>query len=42
MLCPSKVFATQPELLDKLLNQSGLIIKWQRRLKNKGNAVIAS
>lgn len=30
------------ELLDQLLNQSGLIIKWQRKLKNKGNAVIAS
>ncbi len=29
-------------LLDKLLNQGGLIIKWKRKIKNKGNAVIAS
>ncbi len=29
-------------LLDKLLNQGELIIKWQRKIKNKGNAVIAS
>ena len=27
------------ELLDKLLNQGGLIIKWERKIKNKGNAV---
>jgi len=27
-------------LLHKLLNQGGLIIKWSRKLKNKGNAVI--
>jgi len=30
------------ELLDRLLNQGELIIKWQRKLKNKGDAVIAS
>lgn len=29
-------------LLDKLLNKEELIIKWQRKIKNKGNAVIAS
>ncbi|MEH2454783.1 MAG: transposase [Nostoc sp.] len=29
-------------LLDRLLNQGQLIIKWHRRVKNKGNAVIAS
>ncbi|AFY53456.1 transposase [Rivularia sp. PCC 7116] len=27
------------ELLNKLLNQGGLIIKWDRKIKNKGNAV---
>lgn len=27
------------ELLNLLLNEGGLIIKWERRLKNKGNAV---
>jgi hypothetical protein len=26
-------------LLNKLLNQGGLIIKWDRKIKNKGNAV---
>ncbi len=30
------------QLLDQLLNQEELIIKWQRKLKNKGNAVMAS
>lgn len=30
------------ELLDRMLNQGGLIIKWQRQIKNKGNAIIAS
>jgi len=30
------------ELLDKLLNQGELIIKWARKIKNKGNAAIAS
>jgi transposase len=30
------------ELLDKLLNQGELIIKWRRKVKNKGNAVIAN
>lgn len=30
------------QLLDRLLNQGELIIKWRRKLKNKGNAVIAS
>jgi transposase len=29
-------------LLDRLLNQGELIIKWQRKIKNKGNAVIAN
>lgn len=29
-------------LLDRLLNQGQLIIKWHRIVKNKGNAVIAS
>ena len=28
------------ELLHKLLNQGGLIIKWDRKIKNKGNAVV--
>jgi transposase len=27
-------------LLHKFLNEGGLIIKWSRKLKNKGNAVI--
>ncbi|MFM6036842.1 MAG: IS630 family transposase, partial [Sphaerospermopsis kisseleviana] len=27
------------ELLNKLLNEGGLIIKWERKVKNKGNAV---
>ncbi|NJO65781.1 MAG: IS630 family transposase [Richelia sp. RM2_1_2] len=27
------------ELLNKLLNQGGLVIKWDRKIKNKGNAV---
>ncbi|MEM6398604.1 MAG: IS630 family transposase [Cyanobacteria bacterium P01_D01_bin.116] len=27
------------ELLNKLLNQGGLIIKWDRKIKNKGNAI---
>lgn len=30
------------ELLDRLLNDGDLIIKWGRKIKNKGNAVIAS
>jgi len=30
------------QLLDRLLNQGELIIKWQRKLKNKGDAVMAS
>jgi hypothetical protein len=29
-------------LLDRLLNQGELIIKWQRKIKNKGNAVVAN
>ena len=29
-------------LLKKLLNEGELIIKWQRNLKNKGNAIIAT
>jgi transposase len=27
------------ELLNKLLNEGGLIIKWERKVKNKGNAI---
>ena len=27
------------ELLNKLLNEGGLIIKWERKIKNKGNAI---
>ncbi|MFM6180178.1 MAG: IS630 family transposase, partial [Cuspidothrix sp.] len=27
------------ELLNKLLNEGGLIIKWERQVKNKGNSV---
>ena len=30
------------DLLDRLLNQGELIINWQRKIKNKSNAVIAS
>ena len=30
------------QLIDRLLNQGELIIKWRRKLKNKGNAVMAS
>lgn len=30
------------QLLDKLLNQGELVIKWNRKLKNKGNSIIAS
>ena len=30
------------EMLNKLLNEGGLIIKWGRKIKNKGNAVNAS
>lgn len=30
------------ELLERLLNQEELIVKWGRKIKNKGNAVIAS
>ncbi len=30
------------KLLDKLLNQGELVIKWQRKIKNKGDAVIAN
>ncbi len=30
------------DLLDRLLNQGELIIKWQQKLKNKGSAIIAS
>ena len=29
-------------LLERLLNQGELIIKWRRKIKNKGNAVIAN
>lgn len=39
----NKVFASIEELellLHKLLNEGGLVIKWDRKLKNKGNAVI--
>ncbi|HEY9709647.1 MAG TPA: IS630 family transposase [Oculatellaceae cyanobacterium] len=27
------------ELLNKMLNEGGLVIKWERKIKNKGNAV---
>lgn len=27
------------EVLNKLLNEGGLIIKWARKIKNKGNAI---
>ena len=27
------------ELLNKLLNEGGVVIKWERKIKNKGNAV---
>jgi hypothetical protein len=40
-----KLFKSVEELrnlLDRLLNQEELIIKWQRKIKNKGNAAIAS
>ncbi|MHC5897709.1 MAG: IS630 family transposase, partial [Nostoc sp.] len=30
------------ELLNRLLNDGELIIKWGRKIKNKGNAIIAS
>ena len=30
------------DLLDRLLNQGELIIKWQEKIKIKGNAIIAS
>jgi len=30
------------ELLIRLLNEGGLIIKWERKIKNKGNAVYGS
>lgn len=30
------------QLLERLLNQGELVIKWQRKIKNKGNAVIAT
>ncbi|MHC5674469.1 IS630 family transposase [Nostoc sp.] len=30
------------DLLDRLLNQDELIIKWNRKVKNKGNVIIAS
>ena len=39
----NKVFASIEELellLHKLLNEGELVIKWDRKLKNKGNAVI--
>jgi len=29
------------QLLERLLNQGELIIKWQRKLKNKGNNHLA-
>ncbi len=40
-----RLFKSVQELektLDKLLNQGKLHIKWKRKIKNKGNAVIAS
>lgn len=29
-------------LLERLLNQGELVIKWQRKIKNKGNALLAT
>lgn len=40
-----KLFQSVEELealLEKLLNQGELVIKWQRQINNKGNAVIAT
>ncbi len=40
-----RLFKSVQELentLDKLLNQGELQIQWKRKIKNKGNAVIAS
>ena len=40
-----RLFKSVQELektLDRLLNQGELKIKWKRKIKNKGNAVIAS
>ena len=40
-----RLFKSVQELettLDKLLNQGELLIKWKRKIKNKGNAVIAN
>lgn len=40
-----KLFQSVEELealLERLLNQGELVIKWQRQIKNKGNAVIAT
>ena len=40
-----RLFKSVQELektLAQLLNQGGLQIKWKRKIKNKGNAVIAS
>ena len=40
-----KLFKSVDELkslLNRLLNQGELIIKWGRKIKNKGNAAIAS
>lgn len=40
-----RLFKSIEELINflkRLLNQEELIIKWQRKVKNKGNAVIAS
>jgi hypothetical protein len=37
-----RLFESVPELeelLNKLLNEGGLIIKWERKIKNKGNAI---
>jgi len=38
-----RLFKSVEELelvLNQLLNEGGLIIKWGRKLKNKGNAII--
>jgi hypothetical protein len=37
LIYPGFTFIQQT--LNKLLNEGGLIIKWERKVKNKGNAV---
>jgi len=30
------------ELLQKILNEGEMVIKWDRKIKNKGNAILSS